>query len=324
MIKRVLIVSLAVFVIALILFWILTGGWAAVARTAQSLSNPIDLIFGTSTSGSFIKLPWQPSELTRGPDISDYAGEADARNEASGDADQSSNVPTDPRTFGDPSPYAGKVAITGESATEADPAQEFIHISASRNNTAPISITNWSLQNAVSGVRASIPQAAPIFVMGVVNEVRGISLEPGASVFVTTAASPVGTSFRENICTGYLNELQRFTPELSSECPTPSEMLPMNADNLRTYGESCFDYLGNVSSCHFPTTVPSALSPACRSFIANTMSYNGCVNTNRGRSAFPLPVFRAYLAFRSELWANSHDVIRLLDEQGRTVDVLTY
>ena len=328
MIKQVLIVSLVVFVIALLIFWLVTGGWAAVARTAHSLSNPIELIFGTSTSpGSFMRLPWQPTEITRGPDIGEYASEAARRNQASGDEDQSAPAHTpaqSPRSFGTPSPYSGKVTIEESAVTESDPAKEFIRLTASENNSGPILITNWILQSSVSRLRAPIPQAAPVFILGVVNKVQPIYLEPGASVFVTTAASPVGTSFRENTCVGYLSELQAFTPEISSECPTPSETLPMTADNLRTYGSSCFDYLNSLPQCHFPTTLPSDLSSACRSFISTSMSYNSCVSTYRARPEFAHDTFRAYLAFRSELWGNSHDVIQLLDDQGRTVDVLTY
>ena len=325
MIKRVLIVSLSIFVVALILFWFFTGGWAAVSRTAHSLMNPLNLIFNASTTGSFFKFPWQPDEMTRGPDIGDYVLEADAVAQSSGSENQpASYEPSPTRSFGNPSPYAGKVTIAENTAGVSDPAKEFIRLDASESNTAPIRITDWSLQSAVSSARAPIPQAAPVFVLGVVNNVQPISLEPGASVFVTTAASPAGTSFRENSCSGYLSELQTFTPELSSECPVPSEALPMNADNLRTYGQSCFDYLDTLSRCHFPTTVPSNLSANCRSFISNTLSYNGCVATYRTRAGFALPTFRAYVAFRSELWSNSHDVIRLLDAEGRIVDVLTY
>ena len=217
MIKRVLIISLIVFIIALIIFWFITGGWAAAARTARSLGNPLELIFGTSTSGSFIKLPWQPSELVRGPDIADYADEADARILASGDEDQFTNTPPTPRgAFGDASPYAGKIIIRESNATESDVTQEFIQLTASEGNSQPILVTNWALQSAVSGARAIIPPAVPFFILGVVNPVQPVYLEPGASIFVATGASPVGTSFRENICSGYLSELHTFTPELSN------------------------------------------------------------------------------------------------------------
>src|SRR3990167_4943773 len=189
MIKRVLIISLIVFIIALIIFWFITGGWAGAARTARSLANPLELIFGASASGSFLKLPWQPPELTRGPDISDYAGEADARILASGDEDQFANTPpASTGAFGNPSPYAGKVVIRESAATESDAAQEYIQLTASQNNTQPISITNWTLQSAVSGARGILPPAAPFFVLGAVNTVQGVYLEPGDSVFITTGA----------------------------------------------------------------------------------------------------------------------------------------
>ena len=56
-------------VIGLILYWIVTGGIQRAWAVGQNFTNPIALIFGNGTStGSFIKLPWQP-EATRGPDI---------------------------------------------------------------------------------------------------------------------------------------------------------------------------------------------------------------------------------------------------------------
>ena len=326
MIKRILIVSAIIFVIGLIVFWLVSGGWGAVARTARTFMNPMDYLFGQNPSGTFLRLPWQPSELTRGPDISGYAEEADARLLASGDDDQSLDVRTQAqaRTFGNPSPYVGKVKLVGTAPTESNSASEYIEIVAASSNNGPITLTHWSLQSAVSGLRASIPLGAPIFILGVVNNVHGMALEPGASIIVTTGASPVGTSFRENICSGYLNELQTFKPEMGSSCPLPSEALPMTAENLRTYGDACFDYLNALPQCHFPTALPSNLSNVCRSFITNTMSYNGCVNRYRTNASFSLPSWRAYLALRAEIWYNTHDVIRLLDEEGRTVDVLTY
>jgi hypothetical protein len=157
-----------------------------------------------------------------------------------------------------------------------------------------------------------------------VNAVQPISLEPGSSAILTTGISPVGISFRENTCSGYLGELQSFTPELPSECPAPSEALLLNADNLRAYGDTCIDYVQTLSQCHFPATVPSNLTPACRSFIANTLSYNGCTQAHRNDPSFALPSWRVYLGLKAEFWYNTHDVIRLLDDQGRVVDVLTY
>src|SRR3989338_2180491 len=327
MIKRVLIISLVFFIIGLILFWLISGGLSASARTARTLGNPIDYIFGSGTSpGISFRLPWQPASLPQGPDISGDA-EVDAQNDAPGNEERGSNAspqPSELRTFGNPSPSAGKITLTDNSATESDATAEYIKIEASGSNTAPIAITNWSLQSAISGLRTYIPQGAPLFVMGVINNVEKVYLEPGASAIVTTSASPVGVSFRENICSGYLGELQTFTPEIGNACPHASETLAKNPQNLQTYSGACFDYLDTLPSCHFPTDLPSELSSTCRSFIANTMSYNGCVNTSRNDPTFALHSWRLFLNMRTELWYNTHDVIRLLDDQGRTVDALTY
>lgn len=334
MIKRVLIVSAVVFLLGLIAFWLLSGGIGATARTAKNFLNPVDLIFGSGTStGISFRLPWQPAELTSGPDISGSADEADqfgegtqAEERAAIEARYGPEIAqvSDPRTFGNPSPYVGQVTFTDLAAAESDPAKEYVVLGARANNGAPIPISGWSLQSAVSGLRISIPQGAPLFTLGVVNASQPVYLEPGASSVITTGPSPVGTSFRENICSGYLNELQSFAPELPSECPSPSDALPLNADNLRTYGGTCVDFVRTLSQCHFPSALPSSLSPSCRSFITNTLSYNGCVRMYGGKQSFALPSWRVYLGLRSGVWADTHDVIRLLDDKGRIVDVLTY
>jgi len=328
MIKRVLIAVLVFFIIGLIIFWLLSGGLAASARTARTLINPIDLIFGTGTStGMSLRLPWQPTTIPQGPDISGSAQAVGHSNTPVNEqvSDQSPNPsPSDARLLGFNSPYKGEITITDNTATESDPNLEYIQIAASESNTQPIAITDWSLQSAVSGMRIHIPQAAPLFTLGIINSVQPIYLAPGNSAIITTSASPVGTSLRENICSGYLNELQTFTPELSSTCPAPTEALPQTAENLRTYGSACFDYLNTLPTCHFPTALPSDLSSPCRQFLTNTMSYNGCVNTYHNRPDFTQTTWRIYLAMRAELWDNTHDVVRLLDDQGRVVDVLTY
>ena len=142
---------------------------------------------------------------------------------------------------------------------------------------------------------------------------------------MTTSLSPVGVSFEENICSGYLSELQQFTPELNGSCPSPADTLPQTAENLRTYGASCFDYIANIPSCHFVgANQPTNLSTACRQFVGNNLSYNGCVAMYRSQANFDLPTFRLYLNQSAKLWNDSHDIIRPLDAQGRIVDVLSY
>lgn len=330
MVRRILLILLAFMVVALVALWLVAGGASAVARTARSLTNPVALIFGEGTStGLAIHLPWELG-IPQGPDISSFAESAGS--EGSGQTPeeyaaqyQALNARAeDIRTFGNPSAYVGKVTIRGSATAEKDAAEEYIELNAARGSTLPINITGWSLQSAVTGLRFFVPPAAPIFVLGTLNNTEPVYLEPGTSAIVVSGTSPVGISFRTNICSGYLTELRQFTPELGSLCPAAPDILTKTPDSLRIYGSACFDYIETIPQCHFPATVPSNLSAPCRTLLANTLSYNGCVQQNLYNASFSLPEWRLYLNARRELWDNAHDIIRLLDAQGHTVDVLTY
>lgn len=327
MLRTIFTTALVVLILGAIAYWILSGGPQRAWNAGKNFTNPISMIFANGTStGVFLTLPWQ-SEMVRGPDISDYVGVADQQLQDSGavQAGGSNTSPSQLAGYGDPSPYAGQVTMTDNNAAATDPSKEYITLEVSSDVTAPITISGWVLQSAVSGMYGVIPQAADTLIAGTVNDVGPVSIPPGGTAIVITAASPVGVSFRENMCSGYLAQVQRFTPYLASSCPSPSDILPQTPENLRTFGSDCVDYAASVQRCHSPAQeMPSTLSPACRTFLANNLSYNGCVAMYRSRSDFSLPAWRLYLALRQPLWTTTHDVVRLLDEQGRVVDVLSY
>ncbi len=312
-------------VIGLIAMWLIAGGWAASMRTIKALGNPVEFFFGTgSTTLSTITLPWGPGEI-RGPDISGYADEANRINGVSGDEPDSieaGDATSEAKTFGNPSPYSGKVSLRIGGAKESDAASEYVELNARGGST--IDITGWSLQSAATAIRMAIPYGTSLFVVGVVNAPERITLRSGDEAIINTGISPVGISMRENICSGYLSRTQVFTPELSGSCPSSSDVLPLNEENIRTYGATCFDYLASASRCSAPSSGSQDVSPACRSLAVTAFTYNGCVQMFRGRVNFSLPSWRVYLGLGSELWGNSHDVIRLLDAEGRTVTTLTY
>ena len=324
MIKRILI-GVGIFVIiGLIILWLIQGGASAVARTASGLGSPLSFIFGGGNPFGSLQLPWQP-EMTRGPDISQFADQADQLLAGdTGDIYQSDRT-TQILSYGTPSPYVGSIRLARGAPEESDSSQEFLKLDASYALAAPVVVSGWSVQSALTGARVYLPEGATPFIMGVINTVGAVSLASGDSAIITSGVSPVGVSFKENLCSGYLNELRNFTPELSSDCPAPRDALPETPDTLRNYGGACFDYVASLPHCRFPgTNLPGNLSSACRSFVVNTYSYNGCVNVYRAKSDFELPTWRIYLNHTAELWSNSHDIIRLLDGESRTVDVLTY
>ena len=319
MVQRIL-VGLAFCALAIfILFWVLTGGFSRAVAVAKGLQNPVAFFTGSAT-GTALKLPWQPDVLVPTADLSSLVDDTPSPGN-----DLAPLSPSQAKTFGTPSPYRGQITFGRHDfgATSLD--GEYVQIQSEYRNSSAISLQGWTIQSAVSGARVAVPLAASPYVHGVLNNVIPVSMQPGASAIISSGTSPVGISFRENVCTGFLSELQTFTPELQATCPFPGDELPVTSANLQTYGEACIDYVKNIPPCHFPGANQTAnVSNACKAFAANALSYNGCVNHHKPDADFALNSWRLYLASGVQLWGRSHDVIRLLDAQGRTVDVLTY
>lgn len=330
MIRNVLIWFAVATVVILLGFWLFTGGIGKISETARGIAGYFRL--PSNTSEGMFRLPGQPDNLGLGPDISGllFDGASGSRStedelaETEEEYEKLLGQIEEAKVFGDPSPHRGDVLISQGTAKDTSTATEYLTLSAAWDNTAPVSITNWSLQSALTGVRAFLPRGAHPFLLGAVNAQGDIYLDPGTSATISSGISPVGTAFRENLCTGYLDELQTFNPALSRNCPAPRDALPLTPENLGTYGDACYDFVQTLSSCSFPREIPGSVSSSCRLFLINNLSYNGCVQNYRHRSSFALDSWRIYLNAPRELWRNTHDIIRLLDAEGRTVDVISY
>lgn len=333
MIRNIILALFAFIIVAVIIVWILNRGPQKIFQSVRNFS-----FIGAATSTG-LALPWQPTSLFPYVDDADLFGDTVIDGTADADADPASQLADiqkkyeqimknvdDVTTFGNPSPMFGSVRIvpaySNTAGNTAD--EEFIVLESSLENTAPLSIAGWSLQSALTGVRVAIPDAAAILRGGDVNNATAVSLNPGTSAVVSSGVSPVGISFRENICTGYISQFQLFYPSLSLQCPTPSSELPLTAENLKQYGDECFDILQVLPTCLFPENLPQSTTPACQSFLKTTLSYNGCVSRHRAEPSFGLDAWRLYLGSPEALWRNTHDAIRLLDSEGQTVDVYVY
>jgi hypothetical protein len=306
--------------IVFFILWVMGGGITRALDYAHTISNPIELLIGVNATGTPFKLPGQPDYLS-GPDL----GIADSNYEnalyEAGRDDQSS-LSYNPTTFGNTSPYHGSVHLSS-GAVGGSSAQEYFIIDVDSVLTTPISLSGWSVQSAYSGVRFPIPPAAPLFAQGVVNAVKPVSLDPGGSAIVSSGIPPTGVSFRENSCIGYLAQFQQFTPPIQAYCPSATEIIPDTPENRRVLDDSCFDYLDSLPPCTFPQREPAEITPACASAVANALSYNNCVNHHQLDRNFYRPIWRLYLGSAQSLW-RTHDSIRLLDEHGQVVDVLTF
>jgi len=336
MIKKILIWFAIATLAILFIAWLLTGGIGRIVEIARGITSPLSAEFWRGLSPTQLRLPWQPENLTLGPEFTGDFGEGSSSSAeektpatqeeldaAQKEYEEVLKKIREAETFGDPSPHRGKVRLSQGAAGEGL-ASEYVVLEASSDVSAPVKLSGWSLQSALTGVRGYIPRGARVFVLGAVNAQEDVYLNQGASAIVASGLSPVGTSFRENICTGYLNGLQAFTPTLSRNCPAPSESLPLTPQNIQMYGDKCFDFVQTISPCSLVRSAPSDVSPACHLFLSNNLSYNGCVQANQHKSEFLDSTWRVYLNSGGELWRNTHEIIRLLDEQGLTVDVIYY
>jgi hypothetical protein len=275
-----------------------------------------------------IELPYQTSENGEVivPDSRTPAWAIDtnaALEKAESDYNELAAAVREARAFGDPSPDRGTVQIV-DMSTDVSASGEYITLENYGDRS--VSIEGWSLQSAVSGVRVPLPAATRTFVMGAVPSPTTITLEPYKAIYVNSGPSPVGVSFQENSCSGYLSQFQSFVPHLGNyQCPQNSDELPWTPENVQRYGESCLTYVDSLPSCHFHTDAfPNSLSSSCREYIREALTYNGCVARNKWRPSFHQDVWRVFLEQPEPLWGTNHDIIRLLDAQGRTVDVYNY
>ena len=316
MVRKVVRYTVIGIIVFIVLLWFLGGGIQKIIKTGNSFHflTFADLLNASSSLANF-QLPYAPPTPTIA--VSPVAMPGDQGYSAS---DQNA---ADHSAFANASPYAGKVYLEEAAARTQTANGEYVVIAA-QGTDAPVDISGWSLESALSGVRAYIPQAAPQFSQGIINTVADVQLPPGAEALVVTGSSPVGVSFRENACTGYLGTLQPFTPALDRTCPAPLNAIPRTDASIARLGADCFAYLSQLPSCTFPAAPPPSLSNECRLQVQTSLSYNGCVYQFKNDASFKKNSWRLYLAQGAPLWGAEHEVIRLLDRQGQVVDVINY
>ena len=232
--------------------------------------------------------------------------------------------------LGEFSPVAGLVEIEKSPSTiQTDNLQdEYIILRALKTNAQPINISNWSLQSMVSDEWIGIPQGTPLYTIGEVNEVEDIYLRPGESAVISTSQSPVGVSFRINRCSGFLNDTQEFEPSIKTACISPEAVILPTAKNIKDFGESCASFVEGFKSCTYVTSDLQGfhqLTQACKDYIKPRLTYNYCVDVYAGSADFfDKAQWRIFLNQDYTLWRDTYEIIRLLDEKHRTVDVVTY
>ena len=215
----------------------------------------------------------------------------------------------------------GSVTIQHSSVgpSSTNPNQEYVVLSVSGG--ANVSISGWTLVSSHTGKRVTIGSGSEVVHSGSVNASAPILLRPGDIAYVTTGVSPMGASFRENECTGYLGQFQHYVPALAQSCPLPAT----EAGRYYRGGDTgtCSAALSALPRCTLASSLPGS-SSLCVAFAQQYLTYNGCVSAHQSDSGFSLPIWRMYLGQSGELWGPSPETITLLDQNGATVDTYSY
>ena len=303
------------------LIWIATGGpLHPIAFSGPALAQP-DVLGG----GSYLSLPRAPFSVgqsdvvlpgsTGGGSLSGGAG--------------GTYVPTPSSlsgiAFGVPSPYRSLVTMSHSvfGADADSPGNEYLQLSVAQNAGLPINITGWKLYSAASGETAFVPRGTEVPLSGVVNTMHDIVLSPGERAYLISGRSPIGTSFRENKCIGYLDTFQRYSPALPQNCPDPSaEFAAHGSSYLRD--TDCLEAVARLSRCETVLDPPEDIPNSCEDFMEKYFNYNGCVAAHKSDPDFEGDVWRIYLGAYGSLWRSRYEVIKLIDRNGKTVDAFSY
>ncbi len=215
--------------------------------------------------------------------------------------------------------YGDKAVLGSKTDVRAtNPQKEYFEI-VGRSDT-PVNITGWRMVGK-GGASATIGQGVHTLLSGQINQESDIYLSKGERAIIISGNSPVGYSFKINLCSGYLAQFQDFTPNMSDACPSLAQE-PL----LKKYplDSPCVEYINKMPLCATPTkTLPSSLSSVCREFVLTHASHNSCVEDNKNNSDFYSNKWMVYLNQENELW-DARDTIKFYDKNSNLIGTYTY
>lgn len=221
--------------------------------------------------------------------------------------------------------YKDKIILERGGASSSDYDTEYMIIKSDERNSEKVNITGWILKSEITGEQVTIPKGVYLPFLSKINTDEPVFLSPGDSAIITTGRSPIGISFKTNICSGYLEQFQDFYPYLDSRCPRPEKEPDFITTGPNRLNDQCVDYVTRMSSCTINTkTLPLDMQYECSSYISSQINYNSCVGRHKNEKGFYQDEWRIFLGRETELWKERRETIKLLDANGRIVDTITY
>jgi hypothetical protein len=253
------------------------------------------------------------------------------------------------------SQYKGKITLrVGTARSGNNSSQEYVYITAQKNNSGPIVVSGWQLKNdqseifySVNGQNVpgqdtvvSIPQGIKLetFKVGDAAGLGPIILKPGDTVIVVTGNPPsvspqIAYNFQVNKCSGYIDDLpyHALTPRISYSCPRVQEEYSFDQ-----FSQDCIDFMTSHygTNCHTPVIKQDSkqgdlfdgksLSQYCKTYILQHFNYDSCLANHKTDTDFYKPEWRIYLNRVWPLWSNTKEKITLMDNYGKIVDQISY
>ena len=300
------------------LIWAATGGpLHPLAFTGPRLAQPQEL-----GGGTYLQLPRAPFGIGGTGNNVSLQGSSSGGGTIGSSGD--SSVGYSDTVLGTPSPYRGLVRVNHYvSSAGGDPQNEYLELSVAQDARVPVDLSEWTLASGASGNRVNIPKGTEIPLAGTINAAEDIVLSPGTRAILISGRSPIVASFRENKCIGDFSTYQNFFPPLPQNCPLPKkELSSLFPSSIRD--GACIDYTQNLPRCQVVLTPPVSQSGSCQNFLVKYLNYNGCVEAHKNDADFLGDTWRIYLGRTSAMWRSRHEIVKLLDVNGKTVDAFSY
>ena len=222
------------------------------------------------------------------------------------------------------SPLRGKIWISRVTRS-TDVNREYLTISTNKNLPPQTRLTGMTIKSVVSGKTVQIGEGVELPLVNSINDPRDIYINPEMKVIVTSGSSPTGYSFRLNLCTGYFEQFQNFTPVLPKQCPAlKNAPLPAPPNQL---SDKCIDDIQKFPRCEVLTEWPAIINDQhydCLNFVDTYIGYQNCVDLNKNFSFFWNNEWRTYLNWSTPLWRTKREIIWLLDQEGRFISQYSY
>jgi hypothetical protein len=182
---------------------------------------------------------------------------------------------------------------------------------------APLSISGWSIENE-RGERVELGAGVKKFIPGETPSPLPMAVASNTSLLISFGPSPLGVSFQEHFCSGYLRGTTPLSPPIEAQCPILS-----NNPKWGALDSTCKNLIESLPRC----TVISPehlgeMTPACELFLRTVPTYASCVR-EVGDNAL-LPRWRIFVGEHTTFIRQEGGVVILRDDRGMVVDTLPY